>query len=120
MQQALQLKKAAEFQKALKIRKTLELFLKKNWKENTPEELVILWNHQHPEYNVGALKILEQMQRLKSKLPEYEQSLIKKSDLQEEFCSSEEFLREQRIKLMCRRFKKKLNLWTGKPLTEVI
>ena len=63
----------------------LEDFLKNNWKSNTPEELVLLWNKTHSDYLINANRILDHLEKMKLKIPEYEILMIKKSEGNYEF-----------------------------------
>jgi hypothetical protein len=103
-----------------------EKFLKDNWKQKTPQDLVDLWN-QSNKRKVNHRKVVVYLKRLNIKisksevmkitlLRKKEQNIIAKSDTDR--TKEIDKVKEARIRIMSERFSQGKDIWTGLKLPE--
>lgn len=101
-----------------KIKNLFKSFLLDNWKNNTPEELVVMWNkNNHTKTN--RRKVISYLIMLKIKVS-YNQ--IKKIKAYKKYIENQQYekAREFKVNIFKQRLEKGLDLWTGLKLDDSI
>lgn len=97
-----------------------EKFLKENWRQKTPTELVILWNQDQGRNGriVNERKVIVYLKRLGLKIPKDEimrMTLLKKQEQLWLKDNNLEAIRLRRVNIMRERIEKGRDMWTGMP-----
>ena len=100
------------------IKDLFKIFLIKNWKNNTPEELVGMWNENH-NTKTTMRKVISYLHLLKIKIPYSEIPKLKKYKKLFELQQYEK-AREYKIDMFKQRLEIGLDLWTGLRLDKSI
>jgi len=106
------------------VRNKCKKFLLDNWEGKTPEELMNIWNVENHNFKANKNRIIAYLMSLKIKIPYGEVQRINSLRKKEQKLSFSggsssdvlERVRSERVRLMCERFEKKRDIWTGLPL----
>lgn len=99
---------------------TFEKFLKENWRQKTPTELVALWNQDQARNGrkVNERKVVVYLKRLGLKIPRDEVikiTLLKKREQEWLKEKNIDAIRLRRARIMRERIEKGRDIWTGMP-----